>query len=347
MRINAWGCAIRSTVEAGYGNLFTQTFAPCGLLTMNENDATRKSFNQLGFGAAELPPLLGGLMEGKQLLPPMTAEDLREMSKFNELPNVAGLAAHRVLRPAPEGLDPGGTEAPEGEPAPRIPSPTPELPGGVYPALSAALIHTPSLVLHGALAGRGGRPFGVGVIVPLAQGAHLAQALARMLWEPAEGGRRLEYVLFVWPEVLRRKDGAVIAAGLMGHWPDQRTGVLLGYDDPALAARMMLDAARRRWEGEGCRLIGAPEGGAEEAREDLLLEESGRETAVWANPLLAAAALARSAEGRRAALAVGALPLGVEVDAEGHFPLFEGATPAAGSPAGWVVVPRVALPAAQ
>lgn len=50
-----------------------------------------------------LPPLAARLLADAELLADPAPVDLREMSKFDELPNVAGLAAHRLESPCPGG----------------------------------------------------------------------------------------------------------------------------------------------------------------------------------------------------------------------------------------------------
>lgn len=340
---------------------------------MNENDQTFKPFNQTPISLAELPPLVRRILEGKQFFPGLTDEDLREMSKFWEIPNVEGLAAHPVERP-------GTVEEPEARQG------AAELSESALKSLDYELKRTPGVLVAGELAGGSGRPFRVAVIAPQSY-SQLAQALQRMLWPLTESAAPLDYTLLVWPEALKRKNGSVVVERLVRHWPDEETGVILGHDDPALMARLLATAARRRWEadlpgarapraGEGFATVengaagaseearaafldagaGAlPEAGALPALWDEVLIEDGALTPLWANPLLPAALLAGDEAWRTAARAVGALPLGVEVTDEGHLPLLHGMRgaeagavdwrdAAAVAAGGWVVVKRERMP---
>lgn len=344
---------------------------------MNENDRTFKPFNQTPITLAELPPLVRRILEGKQFYPGMSDEDLREMSKFWEIPNVEGLAAHPVERP-------GAADEPE------VRQGAPELSEGVLKSLDWELTRTPAVLTAGELAGGSGRPFRVAVIAPQSY-SQLNQALQRMLWPLADSAAPLDYTLLAWPEPLKRKNGSVVVERLVRHWPDEGTGVIVGHDDPALMARLLAAAARRRWEadlpqarapraGEGFATVEREGNGEDDARAvfheahegtrpgagelpamwDEVLIEPGALTPLWVNPLLPAALLSGDEAWRTAARAVGALPLGVEVTDEGYLPPLHGRRSAeevvemnatdwrdaaAVAAGGWVVVKRNEAPA--
>lgn len=410
---------------------------------MDENSPTCKSFDQKpSFDLATLPPLLARLLEGKQLYSGLSDVDLREMAKFEEQANLAGLAAYPLRRPAPEArraeggggsaeggmrnaeckgqndqvdraseeLSPENKEKAKGQECAGVSgegalalSLEPLLPGGVRKALERELAKDPCLVVRGALAGGGAAPFAVQVLVPQKE-AHLAAALNKLLWplpepeaEAKPTGPQIHYTLLQWPEPLVKKTGQVIVDEFTGHWPEDRLGLVIGFDDPRLAVKMILDAARRYWESAGpggveLKLIPAgeavvtvergeaslarltllksrpPEGGTTNegkpltegervaSQEPFLLEGGEWLTPVWRNPILPATLLGRDPAWRTAALSVGAVPLRVEIDEEGKFPLFHGPMPemaenyaeedAEGNVPnqGWVIIPRQAVP---
>ena len=279
---------------------------------MNENRQTCKSFDRgPDFELSALPPLLAGLLEGHQVYTHLGEADLREMSKFGEIPNLNGLAAHPIRYPAPAGLDLGlkpsvGHHGQE----PLAISPQPLLPGGVRKALARQLVGIPSLVIRGTLAGASAFPFAVQVIVPQTH-AHLAVAVQKMLWPLADSASpeqmqpEVQYTLFHWPEPIMKKTGEVVVGEFVAHWAEARLGseglgVVIGFDDPRLMERMLLDAARRHWESldDGPRLILAGEEsfsveGQDQARQGIpepLLIEEGEEEGKWGESGLAQSA---------------------------------------------------------
>lgn len=285
---------------------------------MNQNDPTCKSFKRAKppkFDPATLPPPLARLLKGKEVFPGLTATDLREMSKFSELPNLAGLAAHTLKRNAE-----GGMRNAE------FLSTSSTFPSEISSALDWELSRVPTLLIRGALNGAGEGPFRVAVFVPQAH-AWLAQALHRMLWPVAEEPDfRPEYSLLIWPAPLHGRGGEVVTESFAGHWPGDGFGVVIGYDDPLLLASMLAGAVGHEPIAE-CEVRIANCGDDQKN--------------MWANPLIPASMLARTEAGRRAALSIGSLPLGVEVDAEGRFPIFEASAGEIPNPnGGWVIVPR-------
>jgi len=349
---------------------------------MDEIRQTCKSFEDPGrINPVRLPPPLGRLLTGKQLYAHLGETDLREMAKFTEIPNIEGLAAHAIARRAPvEALTLAAARQERG------------LSERAERALERRLAEEPTLLMRGRLAGASASPIAVQVLIPQGQ-AHLAAALRRMLWPLEEdsvaprGETPVHYTLFCWPEPLCERGGRLVLARLVAQRVEEGIGFALGYDDPCLLAAMLAGAARRRWSGEasGMRLIesgeglarmridgeglaffqvlapGAPLSANDRAAslEPLCIDPERRLSPLWRHPLLPAEALAGSPPWRRAALAVGALPLGVPIDNEGIFTLFS-ATPWAEAfepteaseldpvllgRAGWIVVPREAIPA--
>jgi hypothetical protein len=298
---------------------------------MNQNDPTCKPFERTKFEARQFPPLLAELLGRHMLLPEMTAEDLREMSKFDEIPNVEGLAAHKVEYPLAR--DPGE------------PPTTPHFAKEVTPAILKALdrglkpVHT--LVVRGALGGASQAPFSVQIIVPQF-GAQLAMALKQMLWPLEKPAGPVAHTLFLWPRPLKDKFGRVLAE----NWVHQRSGtgfgMTIGNDDLYMVEALLRAAAAEFWETRpGMRRIASGEGVATVDREagtakfvsaedetdtpffseDLLIEEGGWISPVWANPKVPVCGLAGDEALRRAALGLGSIMLGVASDGEGHFPL--------------------------
>ena len=330
-----------------------------------------------GLNARELPPLLAGLLDGGEFLSGLKPIDLREMSKVDEVINIEGLAVHRIERPEPDRA--GGTdhdaEAIAGEP---------ELPGGVTRPAARVMGVKPVVVIEGTLAGAGPAPFGVRVLIPMTH-AHIAAALGRMLWPwPGEAGAMpLGHTLLFYPEAIVRRDSTVLLETFIGHWPKAGVGLAIGFDDPALAARLLLEAAVRAWRcegggecvadgqllatvGDGCgtvrleRLgdVGETAPAALAALAEPLFverEAAGKIVAVspvWRDPQLPVSALGLDTGWSEAARAVGALPFGDVVDGRGHVALEQVATDASqreerlrGLDRGLVVVPREGIPA--
>lgn len=351
---------------------------------MKESDPTCKPENtafeparpaSFDFDPARLPGLIGELLAGRQILDRLGEDDLREMSKLREAPNIEGLAAHRVERPMSPGFDPA---RPGGGQAPRAIARRPELPIGVFRVLLNRIGAESFVIVRGWAAGASARPMAVQVVWPQPQ-AHLAAGLRRMLWtaqdqssaDPQDGG--IAYTLLVWPQPLLRRSGQVMLDAFIGHWPADRAGFVIGCDDPRLSAELILDAGHRYWAGpagnefeisqgrhwakiehaegeERVRLVPAQNpADRAAAAEPLLIEPDGAISPVWSDPLLPETLL-RAEPWRQAALDPWSRPFGVEVDAEGRFPRLH--DPQAGARSGerkqealgCIVVPRRAVP---
>ena len=334
-------------------------------------DATRASGqSSYQVDPATLPDLLAVLLAGQSIQAGLSDEDLREMAKFTELPNVEGLAAHGVARPMPPGYDPGAEGWSHG---PVAVARRPELPMGVAKVLYARMRTGASVMVCGWVAGASAAPVAVQAIFPQAQ-AHLAAGLQRMLhpFQQDPTGERAYYTLLVWPEPLLRRNGRIMIESLIGHWPADGVGLVIGFDDPYLMAELILDAARRQWttlgsvglnviqgerwpqvKGEGdqelveLQPVRSPDDVAA-AKEPFVIENDEWISPVWRDPMLPAHYLVSSVW-REAALNPRALPFGVEVDAAGRLPLFharsEDSLEVQGrTEKGVVIVPREALP---
>ncbi len=301
------------------------------------------------------PPLLERLLQRTQILPGATDDDLREMSKKHETTNLMGLAAHAIERPLPPNWDPAVHLCPRFDRA--------EIDSAQYGRLIDLIHVQPMICVRGWLAGASALALPVEVYAPL-HGAHLAQAARALLWPVAASAPfepRLK--VLIWHEPLPNLRHWGTPDRFIAYWPDAELALLVGHDDPSLLADVLWDKARRVWEEqaragriveEGGRLdvidaaagrakfVAAqnPSASAWLASLDTLLEErAGHRTSmtpVWANPILPAACLTAGPEWREAALAVDALPFGVNIDQDGRFPTEH--------PVGWIVVPRVALP---
>jgi hypothetical protein len=270
---------------------------------MNQIPPTFKCFEpRPGHTPCLLPPPIERLV-GAQALPAYFGlADLREMSKFLEIPNVHGLAAYPIERPEPEepGLVSVAAQA--------------ELLDGADTALARELFTHAWVMTRGTLpatAGPDARQL-IQIILPQTH-AHLAAVFGRMLhpWpaenaDAAAGLLRADLTMLVWPRTLFMLDGTPILESFIGHWPG--AVVVVGHDDPALLIRLILADGRARPE--------------------------------WIVPLQSAVELAATAEGRRRALGLGSWLVGVRDDGLGHFPIFEqdaGESDRQGG--GWVVAP--------
>src|SRR5256885_1632985 len=135
---------------------------------MKQNQTARKSFaptanNLMSYEA--LPPLLAQLLDAEHLLVNPSNTDLREMSKFTELPNLQGVAAHPINYSSPELAEQFQRAAwNELLPAEIILDEKTSLP----PALQIKLKHTlkqqPNLVITGRLAANSRFPLEVAAI---------------------------------------------------------------------------------------------------------------------------------------------------------------------------------------
>ncbi|OPZ07232.1 MAG: hypothetical protein BWZ08_01977 [candidate division BRC1 bacterium ADurb.BinA292] len=310
-----------------------------------------------------LPRLLAELLTGRELHGGLDRDDLREMSKRAERPNIWGLPLHPIQRPWPGELDLNGRMGPDG---PLAIGPRPELPIGVFKSFQRQLRQTTYVFVRGWVGGASADPLAVAGIFPQ-EAAHLAAGLQEMLWpmEPASeaawASRPAHYTFLAWPDAIRGRDGQPRVEMLIGHWPGEGVGLIVGCDDPRALEEVARDAARRRWSARrAIELIrGALDCGGEHARlvwdatetggaliEEPLVVERGRVSPLWRNPLLPADRLSR-ADWRAAALDPWALPFGVCDNQEGHLPLlqpeYDDATRRAAA-GGWVVVPRRAAP---
>ncbi|MCL5271685.1 MAG: hypothetical protein M1457_14280, partial [bacterium] len=334
------------------------------------------------------------LLADAELLADPAPVDLREMSKFDELPNVAGLAAHRLESPCPGGdasvAEPLNMSLDRlvGHAAEAAASPEPDLPAEARKLLTRAFRREPNLVIDGRLpAGRGaGAPdavaIGVGAgvwlraIFPQSH-AWLAAAVQRLLGCAADFAGDAApgplYTLLMHPAPLPDMRGGAAPDRFVGHWParvDAATdaepgcgfGLVTGFDDPRLAAWLLLDAARRHWSApprprlvmaETISGLSEPHvAGAGRGERDAAGPKGDATTALWRDPLLPAPVLASRSGWRRAALSVGSLALGVPVDENGRFPHFmprerPAAAFAPGADGGCFVVPRTALAGAD
>jgi hypothetical protein len=310
-----------------------------------------------GHTPCRLPPLVDTLA-GSQALPGYFGlDDLREMGKFREIPNVHGLAAYPIEHPAPKGLDPWAAMP---EAAPSAPTDPKALPGGLGRALAERLADDPLLLIQGMILLPGDRAFDaraftVRAILPQAH-AHLAALLRRALhaWDGRRGRRPCESLvldepsvaepsvadltILAWPEPLPAGRGQAPIASFIGHWPGQDepgspgnpggpgVGLIVGHDDPALFMTLIHDAARRRsaWPAAGSGM------------------DASAVPPAWAGWLLPAATMAATEAGRARALAVGAWLFGVESDGAGRFPMLDGDIVSNGSvPSGlgWIALP--------
>jgi hypothetical protein len=292
---------------------------------MTQSPRTFKSFDpRPGHTPCRLPPLIDQLA-GDQCLPAYFGlDDLREMAKFREIPNVHGLAAYPIEQPAPAGFDPADPahSQPGGAPGSNNPgalAPIPELPAGVAKPLAGRLAAEPLVMVQGALLRERPAPLRIQAIVPQSH-AHLAAALQRLLysWPEASAPQPADYSMLFWPPPLRTRRGESLLETFVGHWPAsptvgaEGTGLVIGCDDPGLLVRLLTDAAHRATSGEGS-------------------------TSDWAAALWPACKLAVGDSRRTHALAVGSMLFGIPHDGAGHFPALEGDETA--ELTGWIIPP--------
>lgn len=182
--------------------------------------------------AAGLAAALDSL-PGRVVLEAQDLRDWREMSKFGETPNLAGVSLHPIARPAP-GRWPGevgGVFAGFGTVADGWKAETGR-------ALDRALRSTSLVHVSGGLRRAGGGLFGVEFWLPGAR-ADLAEGLRRML-HPAEGPAELS--LLWWAEPLTDRRGAELRPALALDGGRAR-GAILSVDDPAWMAELLTVAA--------------------------------------------------------------------------------------------------------
>lgn len=277
---------------------------------MTQPPATFKSFEpRPGHTPCLLPPRIEALVGTLALPGHFTADDLREMAKFREIPNVHGVQAYAVERPWE-----GAGEAVR----------TGTLPEPFERALVHLLEATPLVLVQGRLLPHLREPMTVQAIVPQAY-AHLATMLRRLLhpWATPDDAapEPAVFSLLVWPEPLRARGGSELTKSWLGAWEGDRDGrseaIVIGHDDPALLMRLIAEAAGR-WAG------------AQSA--DIAVDAA----CLWAGPvwpLTDPVAGARRIE----ALDVDTVLIGVPHDGEGHFPALEQENASDDALGGWVV----------
>ncbi len=307
-----------------------------------------------------MPRLLDRLLYGRQLLEGLGADDLREMCKFRERPNLAGLAVHEIERPLPADWEPSRDLRPrEGYP---------ELGEGLQRALSHGLNAQPVIVVRGLLGGGSPAALPVEIYIPQ-HGAQLALAMQALLhpWRgTAQVAARVR--ILCWHEPLHNRQGRLLRERMIAWWAEAGFALTIGHDDPSLLADILWDAAQRHWEAgeaegrlleEEATLAVIDAEGARARLEscepplatgrwlatlDTIVLERGAggaqlATPLWANPMLPGECLGAGPDWREAALHPDAQAHGVAVDAEGQFSTTGEAA------AGWVILPRHALPA--
>lgn len=269
---------------------------------------------------------------GRTILTHLDEIDLREMSKFEEAPNLFGLAAYSIERPAPPDWR------------------TRRTPRDSLTTEQRALLQRRELARHplvridGRLALGSSRPVPVALIVSQ-QHVRLAAGFRAMVGPavPADPPPAA-FTLLVWAEPVRTRRGTNALEERIDAPPGRPWGILVGYDDPELIAEIMLDALEANWtERSGAPELVRPATDTDHRSpaEPVFVEPDGRTGPVWANPLIPARRIGARAAWRRATAQPGAMLFGVDVDEDGHVPLLE----ASGRPprGGAVIVPRTAL----
>jgi hypothetical protein len=172
-----------------------------------------------------VPVTLKELIAGRELVEGLDAVELREMSKFTELPNVWGLAAHPILFPYRETGDAAWDER-------------------VRTAMAKLVGMFPLIVVRGWVGGEALQAF-----VPQNH-ARVAAGLAALMRGTGtagvtEGGERVR-TLAIWPEGPRDKRGRAIVQRMEKTWGDEELTVLIGTDDLAAGLRAVgLEQAAR------------------------------------------------------------------------------------------------------
>jgi hypothetical protein len=296
---------------------------------MRQNEIARKPFAPPtdvlnAYGA--LPPLLVHLVRPEQLLWNPSAADLREMSKFTELPNLQGGAAHPINYPAPAEL---GEKFKRAEwNAGLVPSTCSlnqePLSSDLQKNLARRLARQTNIVITGRLAGTSRFPVEIVAIFPQST-AHLAAAMQQMLWSGDCGlaPSLATYSLLMFGDPLAGRTGTPERT-LLCHVPDAGCGLILGYDDPRLLAVFILDAAHRAWSAADPFLkIEAltRESAAPFLPWNPVLRDGVNLTPVWMHPLLPAQIFASFYTDQF--LPPGSLTFGIDVDQNGLFRVCE------------------------
>ena len=194
-----------------------------------------------------LPQRAAQLLARAELLGGLEPMDLREMAKRPELPNLDGLAAHRILRPAPGPTLGRGMQT----------LPSLELNEDFCQFFERAAGVRPWIVVEGCLGGQDRRAFPVRAVVSARQ-AQLAAALQSMLW-PADGLELIEpFTLLVYGGPVERKDGQVVVDQGLAFEPASQSGLALvvGCDDPSVLAEVLLAQAAGLWHANGFEVVG-------------------------------------------------------------------------------------------
>lgn len=299
------------------------------------------------------------LLDGALVLDDLSDDDLREMAKFEETPNLYGLEAHRATLPAPDAWHQRlATLEVNRKDASPLAAPTP-----VLRALTRALRRQPLLHVNGALAGAGGAFFVVECWLPQAK-AHLLKALRRMLW-PSEHAAHLQVCLMAEPLTGPREK---IFAPQWWSDPRQTRMLLTGCDDFAFLVDLLWQTAKAHWrsgghpiepreagegylqtddchEAEWVALDGDASPAQRAAAEVWLVEYSRFIAPVWQTPPLKATQALADPVWREACLAPGALLFGDLVDHNGRILGDPDFAPDPGTtPEGLCLIPRESLP---
>ncbi|GEM_PF-2801483 len=318
-----------------------------------------------------LPPAVADLLDGLQIYTGLSTEDLREMGKFRELPNISGLPVHPLRHPL--AIE---TELREST------RPVAELPRDFLKALRAQLGREPVLKVEGLAAGASANPTRVTAFFPQRE-AHLGYGLVSILSRAPLEGQEPVGEQVVWLQCPEDEEQLLLTvpAGnlliLLGT-DDLRPGLLATLelthrrwgsaatpDEPAASGRPRLLAGGSfpfndagggpalvfsgastpdRWERHLAERVPAlrdvePAALALAGAEPWVAEPGGWLSPFWANPPLPAGGLGASAAWRERALAPEAVPFGVEIGPDGGIDLGR-----EGDEAGFVVVPRQAAP---
>lgn len=171
--------------------------------------------------------LLSELLGDHQVYADLSAEDLREMAKFDEQPNVLGLAAHG-LRRIP------GVQAPY-----EVHGSIRDLNPSFRRRLHEAIHREPLLCVRGSLAGASRSPFQISAYFAQDQ-AHLAAGLQAILW-PAPAGADFPSAHLHIIQICDSPDVEAL------FFPAESLLLLLGSDDLRPALMIALELAHRAW----------------------------------------------------------------------------------------------------
>jgi hypothetical protein len=237
------------------------------------------------------PAPLRDLLAPAHLLAAPAPADLREMSKFTELTNLHGLAAHPIEHAAPAPLRERFAAAAWSAPWPL--ADTPSLSPSLATALRRLLTLEPTLVVSGRLAAASPYPFTVDLLVPQPL-AHLALIALRLLAPPEHGLAPPcgHFTLLITPAPPTRS--AAPALPQFFRWPASQglaAGALsIACDDPCIIPSLLLASACPCWHAAGAHL--APNANASSAAPwfpELITHEGS--APIFVHPLVPASAL--------------------------------------------------------